>query len=332
LTSGLSWSGINNYLGANGTIGSLSLFETPERLLNFIEIFSVSLGLALIPLILSFKGIFKQSKAILLAILTILFVVFLYVTDNDPITWHFLPIAYPLIMVLIALGLYKMRQYHQKVIAVGACVLILVNGIFLNANVLANQYPVAQDYSQELRDLPDGSYVVGSAGGYGLENYYVMATGKDIRPLFFNGDIPNIYDFSTDWQNNYRTYLVSFLENDRHMKSSQALTQVTDMLKLNSDSMTSPRYQGYLEWMQNTYGLQGGDTVQQVKWLLSQGVNVYLLEPTVTPYWQNIFKTEGVNIQSVLDDGSKDIVWSSLDNNFTDISKIIAINVAFVSG
>jgi hypothetical protein len=244
------------------------------------------------------KGIFKQGKAILVALLTILFVMWIYLTDIDPITWHFLPIAYPLIMIFVALGLQKMGGLHYKVVAIGACVLILVNGVFLNANILAKENPLASRYEQELRNLPDGSYVICNSGGnYGLENYYIMSSGKDIRPLFFNGDIPDINEFDSEWQLNYQEFLTNFLINNQHMKPKLATQQVTDMIKQKSATMISPRYEGYLEWMKSTYGLQGDNTIQQVNWLLAQGdTNIYLLTPTVTPYWNGIFKTEPYNI------------------------------------
>jgi hypothetical protein len=292
LTGGLSLAGLNNYLGASGTIGAISIFETPKRLLEFAEVFGVSLGLAIVPIILSLKGVFKQSKAVLVALITSLFVSYIYLTDSDPITWHFLPIAYPLIMVFVALGLQKMSKVNYKIVGASACVLILVNGVFLNANILSHQYPTAEKYEQELWNLPNGSYVISSSGGYGLENYYLMAMGKDIRPIFFNGDIPVMTEFDSQWQSDYSKYLVNFLVTQQDMKSDQASDQVKNMVKLNSQSMTSPRYEGYLEWMQKSYGLQGGDTVAQVRILLSQGkTDIFLLDPTVTPYWNGVFQS-----------------------------------------
>jgi hypothetical protein len=292
LSGHLSIEAINNYLGATGTIASLSMVDSPERILQFCSIFLASLGLALVPVFMSFKGLTKYGKPMLVAVVTVLFILWLYITDKDPGTWHFLPIAYPLIMIFVALGLYKMGQVHQKVVAYGAVALIIINGVFLNANILANQYPLASDYEKELWDLPDGSYVVCSSGGnYGLDNYYVMASGKDIRPIFIDGEIPDIEMFSYDNQFEYKAFLANYLVENYDLKMKQAQSQVEDMIKYRAEVGLSPRYQDYLKWMNERYGLQGTNTIAQVEWLLSQGEQVYLTNPVVTPYWENIFQT-----------------------------------------
>jgi hypothetical protein len=293
LSGSLSWAGIDNYLGATGTVASMSLFEAPERLLQFCSIFIASLGFAMAPIFVSFKGLTKYGKPMLVAVVTVLFILWLYVTDSDPGTWHFLPIAYPLIMIFVSLGLFKMAQVHQKVVACGAVVLILVNGVFLNANILAHQNPLATDYEQDLWSLPDGSFVVSNSGGnYGLANYYVMALGKDIRPIFIDGDIPDLKMFSEEKQVEYENFLVNYLVMNYKLKQDIAQTQVDAMVVKRLETHLSPRYQGYLGWMSDKYGLQGTNAVEQVVWLLSQGKDVYIAIPTVTPYWQDIFQVE----------------------------------------
>jgi hypothetical protein len=233
---------------------------------------------------------------------TVLFILWLYLTDSDPGTWHFLPIAFPLIMVFVAIGLNKMTKINRRIVFSSACVLILVNGIFLNANVLANQHPYATNYESQLKSLPDGSYVVCNSGGdYGLDNYYVMASGKDIRPIFIDGDIPDVSMFSPAKEVEYEAYLENYLETNYKIKPAQAVIQVQGMIKHKLEVHLSPRYQDYLKWMNEKYGLpmqlpysstQSSNTLAQVQWLLSQGDNVFLAKPSVTPYWEGIFQTE----------------------------------------
>jgi hypothetical protein len=302
LSAHLSLAGIDNYLGATGTIASMSLFEAPKRILEFGSILIASLGLALIPIFVSIKGITKYGKSMLVLAVTVLFILWLYLTDSDPGTWHFLPIAFPLIMVFVAIGLNKMTKINRRIVFSSACVLILVNGIFLNANVLAKQNPYATNYESQLKSLLDGSYVVCNSGGdYGLDNYYVMASGKDIRPIFIDGDIPDVSMFSPIKEVEYEAYLENYLETNYNIKPAQAVIQVQGMIKHKLEVHLSPRYQDYLKWMNDKYGLptqfpysstQGSNTLAQVQWLLSQGDNVFLAKPSVTPYWEGIFQTE----------------------------------------
>lgn len=327
LSGNLSWQGINNYLGATGTLGSMSLVEAPKRLLDFGEIIVCSLGFALVPLFISFKNITKQNKSIMVALITILLVAWMYLTDSDPDTWTFLTIAYPLIMVLVALGLSKMHFNHIKVVSYGACALIIVNGVFLNANILAHNYPYALEYEMQVRNLPDGSYIVTNSGGsYGLDNYYIMASGKDIRPIFIDGDIPNLDNFSNEYANDYKDYVKDFLMSNYNLKEEVANQQIDDMLEKKTETMVSPRYEAYLQWMNDRYGLHGDDTIQQVRYLLENNQNVYLVLPCVTPYWQYVFQIEDVTLDSVINDGSNDITWDSSDNSFKDLAKIVGVN------
>jgi hypothetical protein len=274
LAGHLSLAGIDNYLGATGTVGSLSLYQAPQRLLQFLQIMCISLGFAIVPMIVGLKGIFKQPLYILLGLITICFVLWLYLTDSDPATWHFLPIAYPLIMIFVALGLNKLSQTHLKVVFVGAVVLVLVNSFFLNANVLNNQYPLATDYEKSVESLPDGSYLICNSGGeYGLANYYVMAQGKKFLPLFYSSTTP---DLATMLQ-------LTKQQNKVSDKDAQKIA-----LEKYSGSVLSPRYLDYIKWAK----LDGKDTIEQTKNLLAQGKQIFIVDKTVTPYWYGVFQTE----------------------------------------
>jgi hypothetical protein len=290
LSAHLSLAGIDNYLGATGTIASMSIIEAPTRILDFLAIFFASLGFALVPIFLSFKGITKYGKSMLIAVVTVLFIMWLYVTDSDPGTWHFLPIAFPLVMVFVAIGLQKMSNH--KIVICGAVLLILANGVFLNANILAHANPLATTYENDLRSLPSGSYVISNSGGdYGLDDYFMMAEGVPIRPIFLDASIADIQEFTPTRQTEYEAYLENFLETDYNISVKNSVLQVTAMVKGETTALTSPRYMDYIKWMNTKYGLHGNDTVAQVEWILAQGQPVYVATPTITPYWQGVFQT-----------------------------------------
>jgi len=255
LSGHLSWAAINNYLSSTDTIGTLSIWEAPKRLLQFIGIVCVSLGLALLPLWIGLKNVWKESKKYTVVLATIIFSVWIYITDNDPSTWTFMNFSFPLIVVIIALGLSKLQPLHSKIVGFGACGLIILNGFFLNANTLTNEYPLATEYEQALKDLPDGSFVICFSGGnYTLANYYVLAQGKQVVPLFYSGTTPQ-----------------------------------------KKDSLHTPRYTDYKKWIDQHYDVKGQDTMEQVRYLLAQCRNVYITKVTILNEWQGVFQFEDYN-------------------------------------
>jgi len=65
--------------------------------------------------------------------------------------------------------------------------LVLANGVFLNANVLAQEKPYATTYYDELMSLPDGRAVVMTAGAWSLGLFYAMSEHpeKKLIPIVF---------------------------------------------------------------------------------------------------------------------------------------------------
>jgi hypothetical protein len=249
LSGHLSWSAINNYLSSTDTIGSLSVWEAPKRLHQFVEVVSVSFGLALIPLSIGFKSLFKENKNFMVALATIIFTLWLYLTNNDPTTYTFLDFGFPLIVCIVALGLFKINKTNLKIVGIGACCLIFLNAFFFNANTITNEKPLATQYEQSLKDLPDGSFVICFSGGnYTLCNYYVLAQGKQVIPLFYSGTTPQ-----------------------------------------KIDALHTPRYTDYKGWIDKHFDVKGEDTMQQVKYLLSQNRNVFITKATVLPEWSGVF-------------------------------------------
>ncbi len=253
LAGWLSLHSLNSYLGSSGTIGSLSLAELWPRVPQFVGVFVISLGFAVVPLFIGLKT--KRTKIMTVMLCSIIFNVWCYALNVDPITWHFLPFTFPMIAVFVGVGLSRMKRQHLKLVGYGACALIALNAVFLNANLLTQANPKATNYEKALEALPDGSAVVIASGGpYQLGMIYVMAQGKNLVPIYYTG---------MRWYDPY--YL------------------------------TDARYIAYSGWIKEQYNVTGINTQAQVQDLLNQGRNVYLLLPMVTPYWDGVFSSQPVS-------------------------------------
>jgi hypothetical protein len=266
LAGNLSLESFNSYLGSSSTIGSISWYEFLFRVPQAVGIFAVSFGLALIPLIF---GLRKKSfnKPLYMMAVTICFGLWLYLTNTDPSTWTFMCFSLPMITVLVSIGLQHMPAKHTVLVFSSAIVLIAVNACFLNANILAQQYPVATNFERAVKNLPDGSAIVTCSGGpYGLGTIYLMAQGKDIVPIYYTGQEP-----------------------DNKVYASAAEKQ--DLTAYVKDA----RYTDYKAWIVEHYQIYGENTQAHVTNILSQNRPIYLLLPTVTPYWEDVFETEPYN-------------------------------------
>jgi len=187
LAGGLTLQSMNEYFLGTGRaiIGTLSIFEVPNRLLAVAEILLMSLGLAWIALWYGFKKPYNTAKLMLVS--TIVFMLWMHVTNMDPFTWTFLCFALPSATIICGLGLSQLRLKHTYVVSAGALVLVLINSVFLNANVLAQERPYATVYQQELMSLSDGSAIVMTAGAWSLGLFYVMSEHpeKNLIPIVF---------------------------------------------------------------------------------------------------------------------------------------------------
>ena len=180
---GLTFSGLWQYwAGTSGAIvGTLSIFDAPQRLLSIAQILLMSLGLAVIPLWYGLKKPYDTKKVVLVMI--VLVSLWYHLTCLDPISWTFLCFGIPAITVLCGLGLSKLSLKHTCAVAACALVLIIVNGVFLNANILTNEEPLAVTYYQELYSLPNGSAIVAAPGSYSFGLLYVISEGKKLCPI-----------------------------------------------------------------------------------------------------------------------------------------------------
>lgn len=187
LSGRLSLQGVLSYIGGTETIGSLSLAETPKRLLQAFCIFIVSLNAGLVPLIAGIKK--PRSPAIKTIVLTFVFCLWLYITDTDFTTWTFTIFAMPLVFIAVGYGLTRLPARATYIVGGVAVLLIIANGFFMNANILNRQNPEAEKYQASIQELPDNSVVVLSSGGpYGLGIRYAIAEGKPLVMLFLAPD------------------------------------------------------------------------------------------------------------------------------------------------
>lgn len=205
LAGGLNMYSLNQYMTitTGAILGQLSVFEAPKRVLLTARLVVMGFGVALIPFVKAFRKPIAKPIAVMTGI--ILWTFWYQITNIDPAAWTFITYASPFIAVLIGVGLSRLSVIHLKVVLVGALVLVAVNGVFLNADRLTNERPLATDYYESLWSLPAGSVVVCEPGPYSLGLYYAMSEGKSLVPLVYpyighEGDAWGFDDYR-DWLN-----------------------------------------------------------------------------------------------------------------------------------
>jgi hypothetical protein len=205
---------INDWLGSSGSIGSLSVYDAPERVLQVGAILLASFGLALVPLVRSWR----EYKV--LAVLMV-FLVWLHFTDLDFTTWTFLSYAVPCAGIALALAL---RKVEFKPVLLSCAALIVVNTFALNPNVVNAQQPLGDQLTADTLALPDNALVLTSQGGfYTLGLFHLIAEGKPLE-LVFVTEAPQAYD---DY--NYQAWLR--WENGRGFAGRTSVELVDQALK-----------------------------------------------------------------------------------------------------
>jgi len=187
MAGSLSIENLKGYWSGTGRaiIGMLSVFDVPSRWLLLGKILLVSTGLAFIPL-LQYKIYQLHQRHIAVLVAAPVFMLWYVATCLDVQVWTYLAVGAPFIAILVGLGLARMRNWHMSVIALSALCLIVVNGVFLNANVITRDNPYMTDYKQSLEALPDNSVVVVVPGAYSLGLFYTIADGKNLVPLVYS--------------------------------------------------------------------------------------------------------------------------------------------------
>jgi hypothetical protein len=185
---GLSLEAIRSYIATTGVFGSLTIFQFPDRVIDFTAIMLTSFGIALVPAIAFFKKRPWEMWQKLIFIV-IFFSLWYYLTCLDPTAWTFVSYASPFIAIAAALGISKLNKPGlTQLVVVGAITLMLLNSIAFNAAILNKQSPIATDYYNNIMALPDGSALVLNRGGFeSMAVMYAISEGKNITPIFFTG-------------------------------------------------------------------------------------------------------------------------------------------------
>lgn len=200
LAGGLSVTNVLDYITTTGgaVVGQLSIFELPRRVWDMFRILLVSLGLTIVPIYVGLRGSVPYLKPALLG--TVAAAVGYYFICVDYTTWTFLAFAAPSLAIIAGVGLSKLHPNHTKVVLAGCICLAVLNGVFMNADVLTRQNPVAREYYNTLKGMPAGTTIVVNAGYYSLGLFYALSTGSDLVPI--------IHPYMDDWEfEDYRMWL-----------------------------------------------------------------------------------------------------------------------------
>lgn len=200
MAGGLNWHSLWIYVTttAGAVVGNGSIFDFPATLLRAIGMLVVSIGLGVVPLAYAFKRPLGRPIWIMLA--TILFFLWYHITNLDPTTWTFMTFATPFLAVLIGLGLARLGMRHLKAVVAGACCLILVNGFFMNANVVAGENPEATRTLTAYMEMPEDTALVTLHGHYSLALFYAISEGRDdLIPVLYDAPAVGVWPDYEDW-------------------------------------------------------------------------------------------------------------------------------------
>jgi hypothetical protein len=240
----LSLANINDFLGTSGTVGALSIADAGKRLVDFICVILVTYALAWIPMLKSFKKMWKFG-------VIVLGVFWLYFMDNDPTTWTFTLYAVPFASIMVAMGLSHKKEIIA--VALSAICLITFNGFFLNAQTINNENPLGRNLYEETMALPDNSVVITAQGGFvTLGMFYAISSGKDIQLDFITqdfGDIKIGYIDWLAWSDEQGLWGSNSVEKARNalQEGSQVFRVTTYLPELNSESYILEPYSEYFD-------------------------------------------------------------------------------------
>ncbi len=169
------------YVQNSSGMGALALSAFPDRLLHFAGYIIVSLGIALIPICMTlFNKASRDIKGYWLMAAVVAFPCWYYLTSIDPTTWHYLPWVMPFLAVFAGVGISKLDICKGMLVTVGAGCLLIINVLFLNANVLASRNPVAENIYRATQGLPLNCDVAIRADGWdGFDVRYVQVSSRE---------------------------------------------------------------------------------------------------------------------------------------------------------
>lgn len=239
VAGGLSWGSLNVYAGNPTGTAALALTEGLKRLKEFAMVASISIGLAIVPIVRGLRPLDRLGK---LSVVLMVFMGWFYMTNMFPSVWKWLSFVLPIAFVYAGIGLSKLPQWHSRVVLIGASVLIIVNSMFFDADQIARADPQATEYVEKLRGIPEGSAVVIPRGGpYGFATLYVMYQGKDIIPIAQSSPMVGI----------------------RHEYSE----------------LPDTAYGDYLKWLKSNYDIEGQNMYEVTQFAMDEGYDVYYAQP-----------------------------------------------------
>lgn len=183
IAGNLSFQSINSYLGSTGTIGRIALVEAPQRLWEASRLILVAFGVSLIPMVYAMIKIRSNLSRVM--IVTMVFCLWLYITNTDMTTWTFINFAIPIAAVAVAMGLAKLPRYATILTIICSLSLLFTHVFMLNAHQITASNSEAIPYYQSVKEIPDNSAVVLPKGGaYGLGLIYAISQGQELTPVF----------------------------------------------------------------------------------------------------------------------------------------------------
>lgn len=252
IAGSLSIPSLVEYMIGNSTTGvNLAIIAFPERIITATIILLTSTGLAIVP---AFRSKSEMSNKLwTLTMVIVLFTLWFYMTNLFPSTWKYVAVTFPAFCALAAVGMKKMNK--RTIYAIGACALILIgmNGVFFNSSLLAEEKPLATEYSSFLETTPEGSAVLTPRGGpYGFGLIYAMSKGTNIIPVMLSPE---------------------YTEESAEGSYSEAEKQ---------------SYMDYIAWSAKVYKTKGEDCQGIIENILKDGQEVYF--PNPSDYWFTVFE------------------------------------------
>ena len=185
---GLTWAGLNVYLGNVYHTGNLSLAVVPQRLLDTAIVLLGMLGLAALPLVIGLKERVPRDN---IALAVIGCMAWFWFSNSFFSTFKYMAMACPFIAAYIAVGLNRLPKWHIPIILASTLALTGANAFYLNANALTMKDPQATEFYTALLNLPDGTAILSPRGGaYGFAFFYAVSEGKGLTPLLLTKATP----------------------------------------------------------------------------------------------------------------------------------------------
>lgn len=191
---GLTWQALVLYAKGVTVVGSIRMPDVPVRFYHFFLFGLSSMGVAWFPIGLAIRS---RSRLFWMLAAVIILTGGFYLVCLDPTVWTYLIYALPMLAILAASGLSRLSKRHAIVVLATTCALIAANAYFLNASALSQQDNRAQRLYSEIQQVPDGSAILITRGGWeAMAVFYAMSEGKDVAPVFLYTD--NQADASKD--------------------------------------------------------------------------------------------------------------------------------------